>query len=34
VARRRDPEAIEELVGFLESAWAEHFEANHLMEKI
>jgi hypothetical protein len=34
VARRRDPEAIEGLVGFLESAWAEHFDSNHLMEKI
>lgn len=28
VRRRRDPEAIEGLVGFLESAWAEHFAAN------
>jgi len=27
VTRRRDPEAIEELAGFLESAWAERFAA-------
>jgi hypothetical protein len=27
VNRRRDPEAIEGLVGFLESAWAERFAA-------
>jgi hypothetical protein len=34
VTRRRDPEAIEGLVGFLESAWAEHFAANSSKEKI
>jgi hypothetical protein len=28
VIRRRDPEAIDGLVSFLESAWAEHFTAN------
>jgi hypothetical protein len=28
VSRRRDPEAIEGLVGFLESAWAKHFTAS------
>jgi hypothetical protein len=28
VRRRRDPEAIDGLTGFLESAWAEHFAAN------
>jgi hypothetical protein len=34
VTRRRDPEAIEELVGFLESAWAERFAAIAPKEKI
>lgn len=33
VTRRRDPEAIESLVGFLESAWTERFAANHSKEK-
>jgi hypothetical protein len=28
VMRRRDPEAIDGLAGFLESAWTEHFAAN------
>jgi hypothetical protein len=34
VTRRRDTEAIEGLVGFLESAWAEHFASDNSMEKI
>jgi hypothetical protein len=33
VTRRRDPEAIEGLVGFLESAWAERFHENPSEEK-
>ena len=33
VSRRRDPDAIEGLVGFLESAWAERFAANPSKEK-
>jgi hypothetical protein len=34
VARRRDPDAIEGLVDFLESAWAEHFAANPSKEVV
>jgi hypothetical protein len=33
VNRRRDPEAIEELAGFLESEWAERFAANRTKER-
>jgi len=28
VIRRRDPDAIDGLAGFLESEWAKHFTAN------
>jgi hypothetical protein len=30
VSRRRDPDAIEGLVGFLESEWARNFASNRL----
>lgn len=33
VSRRRDPEAIESMIDFLESAWTERFGANSTQEK-